>query len=111
MRTIDGWQRVDVIYRRIDDLLPGSGGLPARLDPRRARTDARLARRQCGAGQCPGAGVADDKLVYTFVPAMIRYYLDQDAILPNVPSFLCATSVSSRARAGQSGDAGGQAGQ
>ena len=38
----------------------------------------------------PGAGVADDKLVYTFVPAMIRYYLDQDAILPNVPSFLCA---------------------
>jgi uncharacterized circularly permuted ATP-grasp superfamily protein len=38
----------------------------------------------------PGAGVADDKLVYTFVPAMIRYYLDEEAILPNVPSFLCA---------------------
>ena len=59
----------------------------------------------------PGAGVADDKLVYTFVPAMIRYYLDQDAILPNVPSFLCADAAAARARAGQSGDAGGQAGQ
>jgi len=38
----------------------------------------------------PGAGVADDKLVYTFVPAMIRYYLGEEAILPNVPSYLCA---------------------
>ncbi len=38
----------------------------------------------------PGAGVADDKVVYTFVPAMIRYYLDEDPILPNVPSYLCS---------------------
>ena len=51
----------------------------------------------------PGAGVADDKLVYTFVPAMIRYYLDQDAILPNVPSFLCCEPIAVRARARQSG--------
>jgi len=90
MRTIDGWQRVDVIYRRIDDLF---------LDPEVFRPDATLGVRglmrawragKVALANAPGAGVADDKLVYTFVPAMIRYYLDQDAILPNVPSYLCA---------------------
>jgi uncharacterized circularly permuted ATP-grasp superfamily protein len=90
MRTIDGWQRVDVIYRRIDDLF---------LDPEVFRADATLGVRglmrawrsgNVALANAPGAGVADDKLVYTFVPAMIRYYLDQDAILPNVPSYLCA---------------------
>ena len=89
MRTIDGWQRVDVIYRRIDDLF---------LDPEVFRSDSALGvpglMRAWRAGKvalanAPGAGVADDKLVYTFVPAMIRYYLDQDPILPNVPSYLC----------------------
>ena len=89
MRTIDGWQRVDVIYRRIDDLF---------LDPEVFRSDSTLGvpglMRAWRAGNvalanAPGAGVADDKLVYTFVPAMIRYYLDEDAILPNVPSYLC----------------------
>jgi len=38
----------------------------------------------------PGAGVADDKLVYTYVPDMIRYYLSEEPILPNVPSYRCA---------------------
>ena len=92
MRTIDGWQRVDVIYRRVDDLF---------LDPEAFRADSTLGvpglMRAWRAGKvalanAPGAGVADDKLVYTFVPAMIRYYLDQDAILPNVPSFLCCVA-------------------
>jgi uncharacterized circularly permuted ATP-grasp superfamily protein len=90
MRTIDGWSRVHVIYRRIDDLF---------LDPEAFRKDSTLGvpglLRAWRAGQvalanAPGAGVADDKLVYTFVPAMIRYYLDEEAILPNVPSYLCA---------------------
>jgi uncharacterized circularly permuted ATP-grasp superfamily protein len=89
MRTIDGWQRVDVIYRRVDDLF---------LDPEVFSADSALGvpglMRAWRAGKvalanAPGAGVADDKLVYSFVPAMIRYYLDQDAILPNVPSYLC----------------------
>ncbi|HEV7632643.1 MAG TPA: circularly permuted type 2 ATP-grasp protein [Steroidobacteraceae bacterium] len=90
MRTIDGWARVDVIYRRIDDLF---------LDPEAFNPDSTLGVpgiiRSWRAGKvalanAPGAGVADDKLVYTFVPAMIRYYLGEDAILPNVPSYLCA---------------------
>jgi uncharacterized circularly permuted ATP-grasp superfamily protein len=42
-----------------------------------------------GIANAPGAGVADDKVVYTFLPKIIRYYLDQDPILPNVPSYLC----------------------
>ncbi|MEP7311847.1 MAG: circularly permuted type 2 ATP-grasp protein [Pseudomonadota bacterium] len=90
MRTIDGWSRVDVIYRRIDDLFldpeafnPGSSlGVPGIMRAWRAGKVA--------LANAPGAGVADDKLVYTFVPAMIKYYLGEDAILPNVPSYLCA---------------------
>jgi uncharacterized circularly permuted ATP-grasp superfamily protein len=96
MRTIDGWQRVDVIYRRVDDLF---------LDPEAFRPDSTLGVRglmrawragNVALANAPGAGVADDKLVYTFVPAMIRYYLDQDAILPNVPSFLCCDELQRR---------------
>ena len=96
MRTIEGWQRVDVLYRRVDDLF---------LDPESFRPDSTLGVRglmrawragNVALANAPGAGVADDKLVYTFVPAMIRYYLDQDAILPNVPSFLCCDEVQRR---------------
>jgi uncharacterized circularly permuted ATP-grasp superfamily protein len=96
MRTIDGWQRVDVIYRRVDDLF---------LDPEEFRPDSTLGVRglmrawragNIGLANAPGAGVADDKLVYTYVPAMIRYYLDQDAILPNVPSYLCCDELQRR---------------
>jgi len=89
MKTIDGLRRVDVIYRRIDDDF---------LDPETFRADSALgvpglmrAWRQgkVGIANAPGAGVADDKVVYTFVPKLIRYYLDQDPIIPNVPSYLC----------------------
>jgi uncharacterized circularly permuted ATP-grasp superfamily protein len=89
MRTIEGLARVDVIYRRIDDLF---------LDPEAFRADSTLGvpglLRAWKAGHvalvnAPGAGVADDKVVYAFVPAMIRYYLGEEAILPNVPTYLC----------------------
>ena len=89
MRTIDGPARVDVIYRRIDDLF---------LDPEAFRPDSALGvpglLRAWKAGKvalanAPGAGVADDKVVYAFVPEIIRYYLDQEPILPNVPTYRC----------------------
>jgi uncharacterized circularly permuted ATP-grasp superfamily protein len=89
MRTIYGPQRVDVIYRRIDDLF---------LDPEAFKPDSVLGvkgllrawiKGKVALANAPGAGVADDKVVYAFVPQMIKYYLGQDAILPNVPSFLC----------------------
>ena len=89
MKTIEGPARVDVIYRRIDDLF---------LDPEVFHADSMLGvpglMRAWRAGNvalanAPGAGVADDKVVYTYVPAMIKYYLDQDPILPNVPSYSC----------------------
>ncbi len=89
MRTVYGPQRVDVIYRRVDDLY---------LDPEVFRPDSTLGVpgliRSWRAGKvalanAPGAGVADDKVVFAYVPAMIRFYLGEDAILPNVPSFLC----------------------
>jgi uncharacterized circularly permuted ATP-grasp superfamily protein len=89
VRTIDGPVRVDVLYRRVDDLF---------LDPEVFRRDSELGTpglmRAWTAGNvalanAPGAGVADDKAVYAFVPDMIRFYLDQDPILPNVPTFRC----------------------
>ena len=89
MQTVRGWTRVDVIYRRIDDDF---------LDQEVFRKDSSLGvpglMRAWAAGKvalanAPGAGVADDKLVYTYVPDMIKYYLGEDAILPNVPSYRC----------------------
>lgn len=89
MRTIEGLARVDVIYRRIDDLF---------LDPEVFHPDSLLGvpglMRAWKAGNvalanAPGAGVADDKVVYAFVPEIIKYYLDQDALIPNVPTYKC----------------------
>jgi uncharacterized circularly permuted ATP-grasp superfamily protein len=89
MRTTDGVRRVDVIYRRVDDDF---------VDPLAFRRDSSLGVaglfNAYRAGQvticnAPGTGVADDKAVYAYVPSIIRYYLDEDAILPNVKTFLC----------------------
>jgi len=89
MRTTTGLQPVDVLYRRIDDDF---------IDPEVFRADSMLGvpglMRAYRAGRvalanAPGTGVADDKAIYAYVPAMIRYYLDQDAILNNVETYLC----------------------
>ncbi|WP_269517798.1 circularly permuted type 2 ATP-grasp protein [Alteromonas sp. BMJM2] len=89
MRTIDGLSRVDVIYRRIDD---------AFMDPEVFNPESTLGvpgvMRAWKAGNvalanAPGSGVADDKVVYSFVPQLIKYYLDEEAILPNVPTYRC----------------------
>ena len=89
MRTTSGHEQVDVLYRRIDDDF---------LDPTCFRSDSLLGvpglmdlyrRGRVALVNAPGTGVADDKVVYAYVPKMIRYYLDQDPILPNVPTFLC----------------------
>ncbi|WP_018934677.1 circularly permuted type 2 ATP-grasp protein [Thioalkalivibrio sp. ALJ24] len=90
MRTIDGPERVDVIYRRIDD---------AFLDPEAFNADSMLGvpglmrawrKGNVGLANAPGAGVADDKVMYAFIPEVIRYYLDQDPLIPNVPTWLCS---------------------
>ena len=89
MRTVTGPQRVDVIYRRIDDEF---------IDPEVFREDSTLGvpglMRAWKAGNvalanAPGAGVADDKVVYAFVPDIIRYYLDEEPGIPNVPTYRC----------------------
>ena len=88
MRTTTGLVRVDVIYRRIDDDF---------VDPLAFRPDSRLGAPglfnafragNVALGNAIGTGVADDKAVYAYVPAMIKYYLDQDAIIDNVETFL-----------------------
>jgi len=89
MRTTRGLKRVDVIYRRIDDDF---------LDPTCFREDSCLGvpglmevyrKGNVSLANAPGNGVADDKAVYAYVPALIKYYLGEDAILPNVPTYLC----------------------
>jgi uncharacterized circularly permuted ATP-grasp superfamily protein len=93
MRTTKGFERVDVIYRRIDDDF---------LDPAAFRTDSMLGveglfdvyrRGRVALANAPGTGIADDKVVYTYVPAMVKYYLGEDAILPNVPTFRCTDAT------------------
>ena len=90
MKTTRGPQRVDVIYRRIDDDF---------IDPEVFRADSMLGVRglmrayrsgNVTLANAPGTGVADDKAVYQYVPAIIRYYLSEDAILKNVPTYLCS---------------------
>lgn len=90
MRTIEGLKRVDVVYRRIDDDF---------LDPMVFRSDSVLgcpglfAAYRSGKvtiANAPGTGICDDKAIYPFVPDMIRYYLGEDAILPNVPTYIAA---------------------
>lgn len=89
MRTTRGLKRVDVIYRRIDDDF---------LDPLAFRADSLIGvpglmevfkSGRVSLVNAPGTGVADDKVVYAYVPQIIRYYLNEDAIIPNVPTFLC----------------------
>ncbi|MEO1468957.1 MAG: circularly permuted type 2 ATP-grasp protein, partial [Pseudomonadota bacterium] len=89
MRTTRGPQRVDVIYRRIDDDF---------IDPLNFRADSALGvpglfscYRAGGVTLCsaPGAGVADDKAVYAYVPEMIRFYLGEAPVLQNVPTWRC----------------------
>jgi len=89
-RTIGGLERVDVIYRRIgDEYLDPEAFNPASVIGCRGLMRAWRAGNVALAN-APGAGVADDKLVYSYVPALIRYYLGEDALLPNVETFrLC----------------------
>jgi uncharacterized circularly permuted ATP-grasp superfamily protein len=92
MRTTSGRQRVDVIYRRIDD---------AYLDPLAFRKDSMLGvpglfdayrAGNVALSNAVGTGVADDKSIYPFVPEMIRYYLKQEPLLSNVPTWQCRSA-------------------
>jgi uncharacterized alpha-E superfamily protein len=110
MKTIQGFERVDVIYRRIDDLF---------IDPEAFLPDSMLGvaglmrawkAGNVGIANAPGAGVADDKVVYAWVPDMIRYYLGEEPLIPNVPTYRCMYD-DERARAGQPRRPRAQAGQ
>lgn len=89
MRTTKGSQRVDVIYRRINDEY---------LDPLVFRPDSLLGvpgvmeaykNGRVAIANAPGTGVADDKAIYAYVPKIINYYLAEEPILPNVPTYVC----------------------
>ncbi len=89
MRTTQGAKRVDVIYRRVDDDF---------LDPEVFRSDSALgaagllrAYRAGNVAICNaiGTGVADDKSIYPYVPDMIRFYLDEEPLISNVPTYMC----------------------
>jgi len=90
MQTTRGLQQVDVIYRRIDDKF---------LDPLTFNKESLLGvpgifeaykAGNVALANAPGTGVADDKAVYAYVPRIIKYYLDQDPIIDNVPTYICS---------------------
>jgi uncharacterized circularly permuted ATP-grasp superfamily protein len=89
MRTTRGFRRVDVLYRRIDDDF---------LDPRAFRADSLLGvlglmdvyrAGRVAIANAPGTGVADDKVIYAYVPEIVKYYLGEEIILPNVDTYMC----------------------
>jgi uncharacterized circularly permuted ATP-grasp superfamily protein len=89
MRTTKGLDRVDVLYRRIDDDF---------LDPLTFRADSMLGvpglmhaykKGRLALANAPGTGIADDKAIYSFVPEIIRYYMAEEPILENVPTYIC----------------------
>jgi uncharacterized circularly permuted ATP-grasp superfamily protein len=89
MQTTRGLSQIDVLYRRIDDTF---------LDPLHFNPDSMLGtpglfdaykKGNLGMANAPGTGVADDKAVYAYVPRIIKYYLDEEPILENVPTYLC----------------------
>ncbi|MDX2127810.1 MAG: circularly permuted type 2 ATP-grasp protein [Chloroherpetonaceae bacterium] len=89
MRTTKGPEKVDVIYRRIDDTF---------IDPLAFRPDSLLGipgifeaykKGNVTFVNAPGTGVADDKVIYAYVPRIIKYYLGEEAIIPNVPTYMC----------------------
>jgi len=90
LRTLHGRQKVDVIYRRVDDVF---------LDPTVFRPDSVLgvpglfkawAKGQVAIANAPGSGVADDKVIYAYVPKIIEYYLGEKPLIDNVPTYLCS---------------------
>jgi uncharacterized circularly permuted ATP-grasp superfamily protein len=89
MQTTQGLQKIDVLYRRIDDTF---------LDPLTFNPDSMLGvpglfeaykAGNIALANAPGTGVADDKAVYAYVPKIIKYYLNEEPILNNVPTYLC----------------------
>ncbi len=89
MFTTGGLEKVDVIYRRIDDDF---------IDPLCFRADSQLGvpglmeayrKGNVALANAPGTGVADDKVIYAYVPDMIRYYTGDEPVLPNVPTYIC----------------------
>ncbi|MBU2645549.1 circularly permuted type 2 ATP-grasp protein [bacterium] len=89
MLTTKGLKRVDVLYRRIDDDF---------IDPAVFRPDSLLGVKglidvykagRIAMANAPGTGVADDKVIYAYVPQIIKYYTGEDPILPNVPTYIC----------------------
>jgi uncharacterized circularly permuted ATP-grasp superfamily protein len=90
MRTTKGFERVDVIYRRLDDDF---------LDPKAFRADSMLGvpglmdvykAGGVALANAPGTGIADDKVIYAYVPRIIKYYMGEEIILPNVPTYICS---------------------
>ncbi len=89
MLTTKGLKRVDVLYRRLDDDF---------IDPLAFRPDSMLGvpglmevykEGRIAMANAPGTGIADDKVIYAYVPDIVKYYTGQEAILPNVPTYIC----------------------
>ncbi|MDP8244743.1 MAG: circularly permuted type 2 ATP-grasp protein [Candidatus Hinthialibacter antarcticus] len=90
MRTTKGFQRLDVLYRRLnDDFLDPNAfnpesllGVPDIFDAYRQGKIALV--------NAPGTGIADDKVIYSYVPEIIKYYMNEEPIVPNVPTYVCS---------------------
>ena len=90
MKTTKGLERIDVLYRRLDDDF---------IDPLAFRQDSMLGvpglmevykAGRIAMANAPGTGIADDKVIYAYLPKIIKYYTGEEPILPNVPTYICS---------------------
>lgn len=90
MLTTRGLRQVDVLYRRVDDDF---------IDPLAFRPDSMLGvpglmevykAGRLALANAPGTGIADDKVIYAYIPKIIKYYTGEEALLPNVPTYICS---------------------
>jgi uncharacterized circularly permuted ATP-grasp superfamily protein len=108
MRTIQGYEAIDVLYRRVDDdfldpltFRPDSAlGVPGIMDVYRAGNIT--------IANAPGTGIADDKAIYSYMPEIVEFYTGRKPLLENVPTYRCSEAGHASVRAGQSRRTGGQ---
>ena len=92
MRTTQGPRRIDVIYRRIDDDFLDPLTFRPDIDARRARLFDVYRAGGVTMVNAPGTGIADDKAIYTYIPEIIDFYLGEEPMLKNVPTYICRKS-------------------
>ena len=96
-KTIEGLEKIDVIYRRVDDeFLDPEVGNPDSVIGVKGLIKCYIKKQNVSIVNAPGCGIADDKAVYNYVPEMINFFLKEDPVLPNIKTYLMSNNKKER---------------